>query len=283
MREDPGTMSDESDEQMARVSKMMDALEEQYRKPRFWWHGQNLKKEKDTMGHPWFYRRGWLHDRRSRFELGICGIIPSRFLHAYIQFGDEHQITVSIACWLFALWVHVGGIRALRHRKLFSGRWGTEREIKLSVFEWALSWRLWVDPMSSSSRTPKWRDGYLHFGDLLLGKRKYTCEYGEWHDATCEMPEGSYTTRVRTMLQEWKRPRWPWPRVRGGYDIEIPGGVPIPGKGENSWDCGEDAVMATGSNAPTIEEAMKELAASVMETRKRYGGDDWRPAPARSV
>ena len=267
------------EEWLRALHKRVEALEDRH-KPRFWWHGQNLKKDKDTIGRPWFYRRGWLHDRRSNFELGLCLQVPSRFTHAYIQLGDcDHQITVSLACPLFALWIHVEGIRWLQRFQLFSGRYGKEREIKFSLFEWALFWRLWVDPWGHSSRTPKWRDGSLHFDDLVLGKRKYTCDYGFPVETTFEMPEGPYKAIVRSMVQTWKRPRWPRPYRRIGYDIDIPDGVPIPGKGENSWDCGEDAVMATGSNAATVEGAMADLVKSVMLTRQRYGGQDWRPSP----
>jgi hypothetical protein len=62
---------------------------------------------------------------------------------------------------------------------------------------------------------------------------------------------------------------------RANLDIER--GVPTPGKGENSWDCGQDATYGLTCPASTVEEALASLRASVMRDRERYGGKDWKP------
>lgn len=57
--------------------------------------------------------------------------------------------------------------------------------------------------------------------------------------------------------------------------------VPVPGKGENSWDCGEDGTQSIlfGVDTPirTYVDAANAFQASVQKTRLRYGGKDWMP------
>ena len=55
-------------------------------------------------------------------------------------------------------------------------------------------------------------------------------------------------------------------------------GLPIPGKGENSWDCGDDAYYSIGTPAATAMEAVEYAADRVLETRRRYGGSSWAPS-----
>jgi hypothetical protein len=56
-------------------------------------------------------------------------------------------------------------------------------------------------------------------------------------------------------------------------------GIPIPGKGENSWDCGDDAVMGTTKeHRGSLRDAMNEVAMDAMKTRIRHGGSmNWLP------
>ncbi|HXI16285.1 MAG TPA: hypothetical protein VNM48_07925, partial [Chloroflexota bacterium] len=78
----------------------------------------------------------------------------------------------------------------------------------------------------------------------------------------------------------WGRRRWPhWPLTRRMVraDVQVPEGVPHPGKGENAWDCGEDATYALTCAEQTPEAAVGRLVESVLRDRRRYGGDQWRP------
>ncbi len=78
----------------------------------FFWHWQNLKKE-DRTKHL-LNGRAWLH-HRPEGVFGVQWVIPTTHLHGYIEFnGGDHQILVSFACGLFALWVHIEGSRLLR-------------------------------------------------------------------------------------------------------------------------------------------------------------------------
>lgn len=54
--------------------------------------------------------------------------------------------------------------------------------------------------------------------------------------------------------------------------------VPIPGKGENSWDQGEDAISETYlPRVATVAEALAEAMGGVMKRRERHGGRYWSP------
>lgn len=50
--------------------------------------------------------------------------------------------------------------------------------------------------------------------------------------------------------------------------VEAPAGVPIPGKGENSWDCGDDNIWGASFAARTVKEAVKKFMDDVRETRR---------------
>jgi hypothetical protein len=42
-------------------------------------------------------------------------------------------------------------------------------------------------------------------------------------------------------------------------------------------DIDDGAIFSSNASAATIDEAVEEFRESVMETRERYGGKDWRP------
>jgi hypothetical protein len=59
--------------------------------------------------------------------------------------------------------------------------------------------------------------------------------------------------------------------------------VPFPGKGENSWDCGEDATHGYYGPAASIEDAVGNLVTSTLKRRRKYGGRDWKPEAVREA
>jgi hypothetical protein len=59
--------------------------------------------------------------------------------------------------------------------------------------------------------------------------------------------------------------------------VDIPGGIPHPGKGENSWDCGMDGVYGLSCEATTVDEAVAAVHACATKNRERYGGPGWTP------
>jgi len=244
----------------------------------FFWHWQNLKKE-DSTKHL-LNGRAWLHHRPGGV-FGVQWVIPSGNVHVDLTVGGcEDQLRFSVALGLFALYFSFERWSWLQKLKVCADY--HERQIGLSWFMHSLHWRIWTDPMEYHFSTPKWRDGWFDVSDFFLGRNKYTKVDQEPIPATISMPEGEYPATVTFFTQTWKRPRWPWPKVKNGADVDIEGGIPIPGKGENSWDCDEDAYMSIGTSATTVEEAVQNAIESVNKRRVRYGGKNWLPEKTRS-
>ena len=132
---------------------------------------------------------------------------------------------------------------------------------------------LWHDGDGWSSRDAKWKRLHINIPDKLLGRQKYTSELVSEHDVVIPMPEGKYPAHVKLTKDSWKRPRWPFPMVLRRYDVKMVIPIPHEGKGENSWDCGEDALFGQGGVGECLEDAISGVVNSVLNSRRRYNGD----------
>lgn len=163
------------------------------------------------------------------------------------------------------------------------------RSIVAASFHDSTIWlNLWNSPMSwSHDDRKKWPwDGNgwsfnLDVKDLALGKATYEERVKRVERSEVIMPEGRYPAKVTFSKVRWKRRfglgKWWW-RV----SVDVEGGIPFPGKGENSWDCGDDATF--GSTEP-IERCVgpahvycDRTAKYVLERRQRYGDLAYVPA-----
>lgn len=237
-------------------------------------HWQNLNERRrgadgDTpTGTPW-HGRAWLHFEHH--EAHAEWVIGSVATHLGVKFGDE-GILFSFALPLLSLYVGLNGPRFWRdYRK-------GQKEIRLSVHDWALWWNFWTDPYSWRSSTPRYRNGSFHVLDFLLGKHRHSERDLAWRWVSVPMPERSYYGAARLFESTWRRPRW-FPKRLVRVEIKMLDGerVPHPGKGENSWDCGEDGTYGITCAAGTIDAGVGELVKSTLEQRSRYGGHEWRP------
>lgn len=134
-----------------------------------------------------------------------------------------------------------------------------------------LRWQFGGGTMSWSSSTPKWKDGSIDLPKLLFGPVKY--EEGrdrEVHHVQIPMPEGAYDATITLSTDSWSRPRWKTLSIRR-CRVDIPLGIPYPGKGENSWDCDEDAAYGLTAPADTVEEAIALVVESVLRKRRERG------------
>lgn len=93
------------------------------------------------------------------------------------------------------------------------------------------------------------------------------------------MPEGDYEGLARIHRTVFGRKRWrPGHRVSYHTDLDVEGGIPFPGKGTESYNCGDDALCSQTTPGDDVQEAAAKLIASVMGYRARYGGSvSWRP------
>ena len=143
------------------------------------------------------------------------------------------------------------------------------REFSLSVHSWALWFTPWGRFGEWCSRDPWWIRGVsLNLFDVLLGPETCECVKGEPFGCTVPMPEGLYRAKATHERRTWKRPRW-FRRVRDSVWLDIEPGIPHAGKGENSWDCGDDALFGIGGD--TLVDAIQNARKSVTESRRKYG------------
>jgi len=119
--------------------------------------------------------------------------------------------------------------------------------------------------------------------DALLGDRRYSSvELGrETHQLV--MPEGAYRADCVLSHATWTRPRWPWwplTRTRDRVEVAFTPPVGLPGKGENAYDCDDDATYAltTSLKGGSLRATLDEFAIETLRTRMRRGGLDWTPA-----
>lgn len=201
--------------------------------------------------------------------------------------GEDAVIGWSVRCGLFALYMNIDHFTAhnwLSHLiKRPTERYGNGREIGISWFMGRLSVKLWADPMDWHSTDPKWWAFSIEPRTLVLGHPRYARSTYDTKCVEIPMPEAIYPARVDFEESVWTFPRWPWPTRRLGCTITPDTPIPCPGKGENSWDCGEDAIHSLSCSATTTHDAVGEIVKSVMRDRHRYGGLAWRPQGERGV
>jgi hypothetical protein len=200
--------------------------------------------------------------------------------------GDENDISgkfclpgASFYWGLSSLpkWKWVQNKLGLYKKPSGSAKYGTytTRRIGLDVHNWTAWISLWKNDNGWSSTDPKWWsfNATLDPREILLGKRSYKEGAYVIHDAVVDFPmlEKTYQGRVKIQVDEWRRPRWPWPLQLTRAHVSMIEPIPFPGKGENSWDCGDDALHGSTFLCNNVEEAIGSVVGTVLRYRMRYG------------
>lgn len=245
----------------------------------FHWHNENEGRT-DSSGHtpkgfP-YHGQAWLH-LTDRLVLSTEWSLWSKFcgLSFRLKQGEPelqvHAALPPVALW-FSIetpWVYkLGELLKIGHEN---------REITFSIYEWTARWVFWKDDDSWSRGTSRWRQGHLNLPDFFFGDLKFERRILKQENVSIPMPEKNYPAVVTLDEATWKRPRWPFTKRRLGADVKLTKPIPTPGKGENSWDCGEDAIYQLSCGADSIAEAIGKTVASAMESRFRHGGRNWQP------
>lgn len=241
---------------------------------KIWWHWQNLNEDKfGRKGSGFWHGRAWLHiGERLTFE--FCWNFKSRFCHAYVEIGGaEEDFRFSVAFPPIALWFTVEGM--FPYRILPREMWG--RQTGISIHDGTIWFSIWHDD-SGWKKEKSWQ--YFNFcpADFFLGIHKYSQRILRKEQVEIPIPEKTYRGTVEIFESVWKRPRWPFAKKIIRAKIAVEDGIPVPGKGENAWDCGEDAIYSLTCPASSVEEAIAKLVESCLERRRKYGGEGWRPA-----
>lgn len=127
----------------------------------------------------------------------------------------------------------------------------------------------------------------LWFWDKLFGMielTKKTCR-NKWIEKM-SLPEGEYRLYCSLELKQYKRPRLPKIFIKNIWvmDFKPETPIPIPGKGESSYDLDEDAIFTStmpvalnDDDIPDIEATFQRFYQHIIDRREKYGGKDWMP------
>jgi hypothetical protein len=140
---------------------------------------------------------------------------------------------------------------------------------------------LWInfygDTDMFCSGDPWWYHVSVDIPRLLLGRERYSDAVVKTERVEIPMPEKAYPATIEWHMQTWKRPRWPFTVRRCSATVIPDEPIPEPGKGENSYDCEEDAMHSISTAAETSWGAIGRTVEAVMRQRIKYGGSAWRP------
>lgn len=200
----------------------------------------------------------------------------------FTQGADEVDYGLSIALGFASLFIELSGFRA--HDAMRRCVFGYDTGIRLHGDWLVLKWNNDDSETSYSTVGGKrirrdahgWRRRWSLL-DVVLDNAVYASKAYSFSEMFIAMPEKTHMCTVKLHRDKWKRPRWPFAKRINRATIEIPNGIPIPGKGENSWDCGEDRVYSSTMPAGGMLEAIAKLHKSIADRRVKYGGHNWKP------
>lgn len=117
-----------------------------------------------------------------------------------------------------------------------------------------------------------WMRGIIHPVDLIFGRPVHDKqEVGPKVQAIASFPEGDYPLLLQREIRTWKRPRWPFTMTHRYVDIEAVRAAESQGKGENSWDCGPDAIWGMSSPGHSYEDAVAAYVKATLRDRAKRG------------
>ena len=226
-------------------------------------------------------KKYWKHGRAWIGWFSFEWSIPTHFWHFSfgVNGGDgNNKLTFSFAVGIFS--IHMD----CNFWSFPFGHWSTyldkpiflheEREFEFSIHDSGIWWKIWGDPMGGWSRDMAYHltTHSFHPIDFFFGQPKYSNEILEKGETLIPMLEGSYPATYELFVSTWKRPRSFFKKQLKRITINIPKGIPHEGKGENSWDCGEDGTFGITCLANNLEEGIGTLVGSCLRDRKKYGG-----------
>jgi hypothetical protein len=279
-------------------------MEEERRRVRIW--SQNLSREDDVDRKPM-----WRHGRASvtfpnRGRRNYAGTGRQD-----LDFGTEWRVFVKHGFglgWKFKwgtngsettpdvsfhfgslgdLWLHVGGLIPRswleRHKTNHQGERVVDydsRVFSLNVDLKEIRWQCWAIEGSWSRDQPWWYEKAFNYSRIAFGRTKTDERVVDSGACLVPMPEKNYPASFE-IVEYVNRYQRPLGRLRDRalgarrhWSTTITPGepIPVPGKGENSWDCGDDAFHSSSSGGRNIDKAIAGLVESALSTRRRHGG-----------
>jgi hypothetical protein len=231
------------------------------------------------------------------FEISGWTCNPSIYLRVD---GGESQVTLHIGLGIglsisFARFLPEGWYPSYISKYGY-GRLGCEKKVSVSFHGGSIWWCFWKDD-DESFRT-SWRKGCFHLVDIIKGKHIYNKNEVERNVFVLPFLEGNYNVEVIRFERIDKWQRWFTSKmisfeVRAGYYQDgrwVEKGIPVEGKGENSWDCDEDATYSMSfpgqpykKEIVSCYDAAMHFHQSMIKDRARRGGANWLPKSHESA
>jgi hypothetical protein len=122
----------------------------------------------------------------------------------------------------------------------------------------------------------EWRRGdwswHFDLDRIFWGRKRHSSIVLEQVQCQIPMPEKQYAAVINIMEEQWRQRRKFWrpvTTIRRAH-IEIPEGIPHPGKGTTSYNCDDDALMGMTTAVSTIEDAVKAVQKQAQWYRDNY-------------
>ncbi len=116
-----------------------------------------------------------------------------------------------------------------------------------------------------------WSKSGWHFSfspfRVLFGRTKYSEFDIERVERIAWIDGEQHALKIRRFTSVWAWPRWPFKRRFNRADIEPVVPVAIPGKGENGYDCGEDAIHSLTVKCKNADQAVAKFVENVLNAR----------------
>lgn len=198
---------------------------------------------------------------------------------------NASETTPDLGVYLGALgtvWVHLEHVLPWswleRHKP--DGRDDyTTREFGVRLSAERAEWQWWAPANEWSSTAPWWQHPSVAWRTLLLGMNTTTNQVVDGGTCVVPMPERSYPATYEVVRHEHRylrplgrlRDAVLGPRVHRTWTVTPGAGIPVPGKGENSWDCGDDQLLSASGGS--LDDAIANLVRSALRYRRTYGGE----------
>lgn len=241
------------------------------------WHS-----EREGKLFPWLHGRAWFSsadEGRRRPSARVEWVFPSAGCRVSVEANrTTGEWLFGVAFPPLSLWLGV---------EMPSGWWPKQhREWSIRIHNRAIWWRFGQNPHEWHSKTPKWLDGSWHPERTFLGKWVFTEKLLEQRRVLIPLPEGTYPATVKMTDEVRGYARSPFKHRQIGATVEFDDGwaVPFSGKGENSYDCGEDGMFSSSMPARTVEEAIGKVVGSILRTRRSRGDPEkWPTYPPKKA
>lgn len=249
-------------------------------------HHQVKEREKRYWRHFWY-----VYDNDEKQSHGEFSVELAAFRKGHGLGAGFDVDTATVKCWvhcghLFSSWMRVESWPHLRKatEKVIGKEYPRDREVSVWLHDDLLSLCLWRP--ENHHKSGDRRNILWNWKRWLCGKQVVDSQVAETRGATVLMPERAYsaTVEIKQVTHSW--PRFKRKRQFIFAKIAVPGGIPEPGKGENSWDCDDDATFALSCRIPDNvswdeigDYVVAEITNSVTKRRLRYGGQGWTAKP----